>query len=186
MSRVLFSLFLLLVALGGQAQTALIPFQDSWKYLDNGSNEGTNWRSLTFNDKKWKTGNGKFGYGLSGLKTIIDAGKKENYITTYFRKTINISNPSSFKDYTFNVLRDDGIVVYLNGSEVFKNNMPAGNINYNTYASAQATDNGSVEQTFTVPATAFVNGNNVIAVEIHQAVASSNKEAEDKKEGKKE
>jgi hypothetical protein len=49
------------------AQTPLITYGSSWKYLDNGTNQGNTWRSLSFNDGTWKTGNGKFGYGIGGL-----------------------------------------------------------------------------------------------------------------------
>ena len=34
-----------------------------WRYLDNGSNQGTAWRAPGFDDSAWKSGNGQFGYG---------------------------------------------------------------------------------------------------------------------------
>ena len=46
-----------------EAQVALVPLKSSWKYLDNGSNQGTTWRSNTFSDATWKTGNAELGYG---------------------------------------------------------------------------------------------------------------------------
>ena len=50
------------------------------------------------------------------------------YITTYFRKSVTIANPAIFSDFTLNVYRDDGIVVYINGTERLANNMPAGRL----------------------------------------------------------
>src|SRR5687767_9725475 len=80
------------------AQITIVPFNAQWKYLDNGSNQGTSWRGLSFNDLTWKTGNGKFGYGIADATTLISFGpdSKVKYITTYFRKAISIANPSAY------------------------------------------------------------------------------------------
>ena len=63
------------------------------------------------------------------------AGNK--YITTYFRKAISVPNISQFTGYTLSLKRDDGAVVYLNGTEVFRTNMPTGTISYTTRAHRQ-------------------------------------------------
>jgi hypothetical protein len=72
------------------------------------------------------------------------------------------------------LLRDDGVVVYLNGVEAYRNNMPTGAIGYTTRASSFI---GGADETawLTVllnPAL-LVAGTNVIAVEIHQDSPSS-------------
>jgi hypothetical protein len=75
---------------------------------------------------------------------------------------------------TASLLRDDGGVVYLNGAEVFRSNMPIGDINYLTRASN--TIGGTDETTFypmIVDPTLLVNGANVLAVEIHQVNPTS-------------
>lgn len=151
------------------AQIPLITYGSDWKYLDNGTDQGTAWRSPSFNDETWKTGNGKFGYGVSGITTPISFGpsSKKKYLTTYFRKIISVTDLSGLTSFSAGVLRDDGIVVYLNGAEVYRNKMPTGTITYLTKAS-NADDNGTVTQTFTINRSAFVSGDNVIAVEIHQ------------------
>jgi hypothetical protein len=70
------------------------------------------------------------------------------------------------------VLRDDGAVVYLNGTEVFRSNMPTGPVAYNTLASGTVEDN--TFYAWTINPALLVAGNNVIAVEVHQSdVASS-------------
>ncbi|THU39350.1 T9SS type A sorting domain-containing protein [Niastella caeni] len=171
------SLFWLCMLLAGQtiyAQSPIFTYGSGWLYLDNGTDQGTAWRSLSYNDSSWKTGNGKFGYGLSGLTTIVSYGPNpsQKYITTYFRKKINITNPANFTSFAAGVLRDDGIVVYVNGVEVYRNKMPTGSINYLTFGK-DAEDNGSVTQAFTINKTAFVSGNNVIAVEIHQKTVTN-------------
>jgi len=158
-----------LLGLSLTAQTNLIPFGSAWKYLDNGSNQNTVWKNISFNDGSWKTGNGKFGYGITNAATIISYGNnaRQKYITTYFRKSLEIADATSYTSYTISVKRDDGAGVYVNGLEVYRNNLPTGALSYTTKAYA-ASDNGTANQTFQVNASAFVSGTNVIAVEIHQ------------------
>ncbi len=152
------------------AQTSLINYNSSWKYLDNGTNQGTAWRTTSFNDASWATGTAAFGYGTSGITTTLSYGSnnKKKYVTTYFRKSISISDASLYSSFTLNLKRDDGAVVYINGTERFRSNMPTGTIAYNTKASSEATDNGTAIQTTTLSAGSLVSGTNVIAVEIHQ------------------
>lgn len=152
------------------AQTSIVPFNSSWKYLDDGSNQGSSWRSVTFKDSKWKTGNGKFGYGISDAATVISFGRNASrkYITTYFRKSVSVPDPTLYSSFTANVKRDDGVVIFINGKEVYRNNMPSGTVSYSTLAS-EAADNGTTPQSFTISPSALVKGTNVIAVEVHQA-----------------
>ena len=75
---------------------------------------------------------------------------------------------------TLQLIRDDGAVVYLNGTEVYRSNMPSGTITYTTLAST--TINGADESTWyssTISPSLLVNGTNEIAVEIHQSVQTS-------------
>jgi hypothetical protein len=110
------------------AQTTLINYNSSWKYLDNGSNQGTAWRNTSFNDAGWSTGTAALGYGTSGITTTVSYGSnnKKKYITTYYRKTISIADASLFSSFTLNLKRDDGAVVYINGTERYRSNMPTG------------------------------------------------------------
>jgi len=152
------------------ATATLIPTGATWKYLDNGSNQGTGWTNNTFNDSSWKSGVAKFGTN-DPANTIIDIGPANNrWITTYFRHSFNVTNPAVISGLTFNVLRDDGVVVYLNGAEAFRMNMPAGPVNYLTWATT--TMSGAAETTF-FPMSAFAAplraDANLLAVELHQS-----------------
>src|SRR5690606_25685141 len=67
--------------------------------------------------------------------------------------------------------RDDGAVVYVNGVEVGRDNLPAGPIVPSTPSSSIISDR-SAERTpvqITIPASAFKPGANVIAVEVHNS-----------------
>src|SRR6185503_15644336 len=68
---------------------------------------------------------------------------------------------------------DDGVVVYLNGSEIFRRRMPGGTVTAGTFANAAVGD-AVYEGPFTVPASALVSGTNVLAAEVHQAAVGGN------------
>jgi len=156
--------------------SGLVATGSTWKYLDNGSNQGIAWRAAGFTDSTWKTGTAQLGYGDGDESGIVGYGPNASakYVTTYFRHKFQVADPAAFGSLTLRLLRDDGAVVYLNGAEVFRSNMPGGTIAYTTLASTQLY--GTAETTFvskTVSPTRLVAGTNVIAVEIHQATRNS-------------
>ncbi len=170
-----FCLFVLSTA--AISQTTLVARGSSWKYLDNGTDQGSAWVSPAFNDSAWSAGNAQLGYGDGDEVTVVGYGPNASakFITTYFRHSFNVANPGDFSGLTLNILRDDGAVVYLNGVEVFRTNMPAGPIGYLTPASVAVS--GGEETTIfiqaPVAANALVTGTNVLAVEIHQSGGTS-------------
>ena len=157
------------------AQTTLLPFGSSWKYFDKGTNLSTAWRGSAFNDATWLSGNAQLGYGDGDEATIVSFGgnASKKYMTTYFRKTISILNPAQFSAFTLGIKRDDGAVVYINGVEVFRSNMPTGTISFTTKASTAAADDGATVQSTAIAVSRFSAGNNTIAVEMHQNAANS-------------
>ena len=157
------------------ADQVIVPTGSNWKYLDNGSNQGTAWRGTSFSDASWASGNAELGYGDGGEATVVSYGSNSSakYATTYFRKTVNITDASLFTSYSLQIKRDDGVVIYVNGTEVYRNNMPTGTIAYNTWASTAVSDDGASFTTVSLPTTGFVTGSNVIAVEIHQSGGTS-------------
>jgi acid phosphatase type 7 len=148
-----------------------------WKYLDNGGPQGTAWRGRTFPDGTWASGPAQLGYN-SEQSTVISYGPNSSskYITTYFRRHFEVGDPAVYDALNFAVQRDDGVVVYLNGFEMFRNNMPAGTVNYQTVASTNASGNGRTMFYRYGPfaaATNLVAGDNVIAAEVHLRSAST-------------
>ena len=158
------------------AQTTIVNYNSTWKYLDNGSNQGTAWRATSFNDASWASGAAQLGYGDGDEATVVSYGGNANkkYITTYFRKTVTVADASVFSSFTLNVKRDDGAVVYINGVERFRTNMPTGTIYYTTKATAEAADDGNTAQIISLSAGTLITGTNVIAVEVHQRAANNN------------
>src|SRR3954468_23510365 len=102
MNKKLLQIFatLLLIASAnvGNAQTTLFDYSSAWKYLDNGSNQGTAWIGTAFNDATWVSDTGFFGYGDPWITKYMNAcgtiaanpSCSNKYITTYFRKVLNV------------------------------------------------------------------------------------------------
>jgi len=169
-------IFLLTPALARAADTTLVPTGATWKYLDNGSDQGTAWRAASFDDSSWSAGPAQLGYGDGDEATTLGFGPDANnkFITSYFRRSFNVTNASLFSTLTLRLLRDDGAVVYLNGVEVWRTNMPTGTIGHLTTASVAI--GGADETTFvqtTLSPSLLVNGTNVLAVELHQSGGTS-------------
>jgi hypothetical protein len=155
----------------GPVPSGLVPFGSDWRYLDNGSDQGTAWQAPGFDDSAWLLGPAELGYGDGGEATLNGFGPDPNnkYITTYYRHAFNVANPAAYTNLIMRLLRDDGAVVYLNGQEVFRSNMPTGQVNYLTPALYSA---GGLEETIyfakALSPASLQSGRNVLAVELHQ------------------
>ena len=173
------------LAINAEAQvTSYIATNTAWKVLDNGTTPAANWRAVGFADGGWRTANSSFGYKVggavnNGATSAINFNVGNNpdnpkWITTYFRKTFN---PGATLPVALvcGARWDDGIIVYINGVEMRRENMPAGAADGNTLATgAIDVQAGFVSSTFVVPGgTMVANTNNVIAVELHQAATTS-------------
>src|SRR6185369_8826152 len=94
--------------------------------------------------------------------------------TTYFRTHFAVSNAPSVTNLAFRVLRDDGVVAYLNGTEIFRMNMQTNPISFATFA---PTAIGGTNENFYAPTNLgggpLVEGLNTLAVELHQAMNTS-------------
>ncbi|RMF01169.1 MAG: hypothetical protein D6768_11210 [Chloroflexi bacterium] len=148
-----------------------------WRYLDDGSYPGPGWTGAAFDDSGWASGAAQLGYGDGDETTTISFGGNpaNKYITTYFRRAFTTTHTAPLLEpLTLRLLRDDGAVVYLNGAEIFRSNMPAGTITSTTPASGAIF--GAAESTFvtaSISTSYLISGTNILAVEIHQANPAS-------------
>ena len=161
---------------GSVSTTTLVAAGSVWKYLDNGTDQGTAWREPAFNDNSWNSGAAEIGYGDGPEVTTVSYGPNENqkYRTTYFRREFNVDDPTDFASLSLELQRDDGAIVYLNGKLVFSSNMPTSGVIYTTPASGVV--GGNDETTFfskAVDVADLVVGTNTFAVEVHQVSDSS-------------
>ena len=166
------------------APIVLSPAGASWKYLDNGSEQGTAWRAASFDDSAWSSGAGRLGFGAdpAPLGATLRKFVQTNGVDTarqitnfYFRREVVITNPADFATIRFRYQRDDGCIVYLNSNELFRSNMPGGAVTANTFASTTISGVPALMTywTNTFAATNLLAGTNVIAVEVHQSTSTS-------------
>jgi hypothetical protein len=158
------------------AQQTLIASGSTWRFNDTGANLGTSWTQPGYADGGWATGVAQLGYGDGDEATVVSYGGNtaNRFITTYFRRSFTVADPSSISALTARYLRDDGAVIYLNGAEIARSNLPTGTITSATRASA-AIGGADESAWLTVPVsqTRLVAGVNVVAVEIHQQSPTS-------------
>ncbi len=155
----------------------------AWKYKGGGTNlNAVAWKDLAYAEPGWLTGNSALGFGTN--PPVRNTAIPENttaggggaagarYPTLYFRKTISIANPAIYAGFQIRAKFDDGIVIWVNGVEAFRNNIAA-NPAYATLATAAIANNGADIYTAVISSAMFNSGNNIIAVEIHQNALTS-------------
>ena len=161
---------------GDLAQVALVPLGAQWRYYDSGDLAGTSWRTTAFNDGAWNNGAAPLGYGDDNIVTTVKYGPSTTakFITTWFRHSFQVDDPTRFLSVMLGLIRDDGAAVYLNGTEVFRSNLPTGTLTAATRASASV---GGTDETTLYEASVdpkwFRSGTNGLAVEVHQYAPDS-------------
>lgn len=153
------------------APVTFVPTGSAWRYLDNGIDPGPAWRGIGYSDAVWKTGPAPLGYG-GGEATIVSFGldPANKPITTWFRRAFHVPSASFVQSLGARLARDDGAVVYLNGAEVWRDNLPGGTVNASTLALTPIT--GPARTNFLsqpLNPALLVDGANVMAVEMHQS-----------------
>ena len=149
---------------------------DVWKYSDAGAKPAENWADSDYDDSSWSSGASRLGFASSGtfgttLNRYVGGGSSGTQVTTYyFRKTFTM--PSGAEQMTLLKAAldcDDGYIAYINGVEVGRDQVNS--TEYSAFASK--TNMGEKDVTFSFPAGTLVEGENVIAVEVHQCNATS-------------
>ena len=153
----------------------------AWKYLQVNTNATvqTTFMQTALDDSTWSGPSNALLYvedaALPGVKntllTLLDGGG--NRINTYyFRQKFVAPVIGAATTLTLSHIIDDGMILHLNGVEVYRFNMPAGTPTAATQAAAN-TGNAVLVGPVTVIITNLVGGTNVFAVEVHQQGAAS-------------
>ena len=163
---------------------ALLAYTNLWKYMQVSNLDAASWQATNYNDSTWPSGPGLLAFENNVLITnLIQTVLNDPRIVTnglgaghgdYFRLTWKLTNNLAGYTVTANAYVDDGAVFYVNGSEVARIRMNTGTVTNATLANAQPPGSDATSpDTFTIPASAFAVGTNVIAVEVHQVAATS-------------
>ena len=164
---------------GGGSTASLLAYGGMWRYysLNNYSSapaniSGLNWTEDAYNDaSNWtNTANNSNAFGYN--EPNVNAPSQTNRETYYLRRDINITNPAQYSTITLTAKYDDGAVVYVNGVEVARMNMPTGTLVYGTNPGGNRnyTDGDFV---INIPSSSFTNGNNQVAVALYQGTSNT-------------
>ncbi|MEN8864845.1 MAG: lamin tail domain-containing protein [Akkermansiaceae bacterium] len=153
----------------GGAPVILLAEGSNWKYLGDGSNQGTAWRATTFNDNAWPDGPAQLGYGDGDEATEVpfSGGNNNKNATTYFRTTFNVDDASAITGLTFNLTYDDGAAIYLNGIEIGLTSNMTSDMAFDEYSDGDSPGDDA-STTFSISSAQLVTGTNTLAVEIKQ------------------
>jgi hypothetical protein len=158
------------VAQSAPSSRVLVAADATWRYDDTGTDLGTGWRGLAYDDSAWRSGRAELGFGDGDEATVMQSG----HLTYYARQAFSVADPAQLQDLVLDLRRDDGVVVYLNGVEVVRDNMPGGTVTAATPATvAIAGADESTFQRFTLSTASLRAGTNVLAVEVHQSSLGS-------------
>ena len=151
------------------APVTVIDYGGTWKYSDDGVDHGAAWLEASFDDTAWSEGPGKLGYGEGNEATVlIDANP--NHPSVYFRKVVPIDAP--VVQANLEVLHDDGVAIWVNGTEVFTKYVDAGTA-YATFATTTVADGEFSPATIAPNPSPFLVGDNLIAVMVKQISGTS-------------
>lgn len=150
---------------------ALISGDAVWNYQQSGNFPGSNWMTQSFNDSSWLSGPAVLGVEDSPLPEPIRTNLTLGAVTYYFRHTFSYSGNNATDLLQLRLLIDDGAIVYLNGAEVVRDGIADGPVDQNTLAASSVTN--ATTQVIDLPENLLVNGQNLIAVEVHQASTAS-------------
>lgn len=173
-------MFLLIgTQLGAWADTFnVISMTNLWKYRQDGVAPGASWREAGYDDSSWSNGRALLYVETSPLPApkntplSLTNASGQPVITYYFRTTFTLSNVTDVTLILSNVL-DDGAVFYVNGAEVLRVGIFVGAVSNSTASSRTVTDAALEGPYFITPTNLMVGSSNVLAVEVHQANATS-------------
>jgi hypothetical protein len=147
-----------------------------WKYNQSNTDLGVAWRGVVYNDDaSWPQGRGMHAFEnqaainpLTNTVLSLTNNSLAQTPTFYFRTQFIFTNDASLIALVATNYFDDGAIIYLNGVEALRFNMPAGNVAHNTLALAANPQGEGVFMISNLPPTLLVQGTNTIAVEVHQ------------------
>ncbi len=176
------SLLLLLIMsglCGVSAVRAAVAFSTNaaWRYFKGTTEasvpDSTAWRAVNFDDSAWASGTAPFFYGEALSGTVL-GDMQGSYSSVFLRRKFVLTNAAEFGAATLALACDDGCIVWINGVEVARYNVPAGAVPFGGLAlSAVAEPVPYTNLSLVAPLSFLVDGTNAIAVQVFNAALNS-------------
>ncbi len=149
-------------------QTLIAPGA-TWRFLRGSLPLPADWNAPDFDDAAWEEGPTGIGYGGGDDATVL-ADMQGGYLAVFCRRAFQVADPGAFEQLDFATVYDDGFVAYLNGVEVGRVNIPAGEADADTAAASPV----DMQTAFLRVSPALLRaGTNVLAVSVHNATLTS-------------
>ena len=156
------------------AEVILLPTAGGGRLI-RGTNEGAApdaaaWRTLAYSDQDWEAVEFPVFHGLALTGTRL-SDMPGQYTTVYLRRSFTVENPVEVLRLQCGTVCDGGYVAWINGQEIRRSNVPAGELTFDSTALAEVPDPVAFQtDEFETWAGLLVPGTNVLAV---QACSSS-------------
>ena len=143
---------------------------------------GNAWRGEAFDDAAWLSGPSQLGYGeatrdevtLVGRTDYSTAAGTQSGPVALFRAKFTIASAAALASVTGTVLFDDSCAVFVNGTQVFRHADLTADAPLTEYTETTTTlTRENAEAALTIPPALLHDGENTIAVEVHQHDAGS-------------
>ncbi|MBN1670489.1 MAG: fibronectin type III domain-containing protein, partial [Kiritimatiellae bacterium] len=133
------------------------------------------WRAPGFDDSAWAQGPAPFGYGDGPYGTEL-GDMKDSYTCIFLRAAFEIEQPALISELRISAQFDDGFVMWINGREVGRTNMPAAAGTFHAHDATAADSIKPRDWTATLRGAAMpvlTAGGNVVAVQVFNCAANS-------------
>ncbi|MCC2314583.1 family 16 glycosylhydrolase [Cellulomonas xiejunii] len=142
----------------------LVPWKSQWRwYYAAADPAGGAWQTRWYDDSRWRRGAAPLGWGDPQVATTLGPDGGTQPRSVQMRHAFDVGQPAALGAVRVEVVVDDGAVVYVNGTEVGRAQMPAGTIRRDT----NATRSSPTRATFEVPLSVLREGRNVLAMSTH-------------------
>src|SRR6185369_9655082 len=138
-----------------------------WHFFDQGEALPPNWTTPGYDDSAWAEGPAPLGYGGGERTTVAYGDEFLKFTTTYFRTHFAASATTTLSNLALRVCFNDGVAVYLNGTEILRRNLIVG-AGFDDLATASNTEREQYWFSFPVRPTLLHTGTNTLAVELHR------------------
>ena len=166
-----------MLLMSGALAKALVPSDGALEPTSEVSESLRPWTEEGLDDLSWLTGTTGVGYDYPRLIGLDVSEMLNVNETVYIRVPFVVQDPSAIKALTLRMRFDDGIIAYINGHEVARDNAPApGEETWNSVALASRADSIAVNPVdFPIPQFDFLHvGTNLLAVQgLNHRIGSS-------------
>ena len=174
--QITLSIYLAATSVSGLASESLLKSGAPWKWF-KGSTEASTpagaWRDPAFNDTAWLSGSTPFFYGKDLTNGTLIADMKDHYSSIFLRAHFNIPTLHDDDGLTIETLSDDGFILWINGSEVLRYNLPTGEVAATAVADFAPDPTQTQTRIVSNAKSLLKAGDNVVAVQAFNASVSS-------------